>query len=770
MLKAINTKVNFGDVFFRLSLILFVFHIVNREFVFLVDFRYLGMLFSIGSIFLNLNKKESILNNFGKLSVLFFYTISLFSIVFLINSSLFVSNLSSITQNIAILYIYCLIFSVNLFLNYKKITFKLVFEIFFISMLLNFIAIIYLLFEINTSDNVNNIVLPFSSIKGFVYGKGHYNFFGQNYRMAGYSEDANFLSINSVILLVFTVKVYKDKMFLKGKYFYIISLFLGVLMLCLSASKAVTIGFIFSVTVVVLIRNRRSINFAYVVPLFIIISVLSIIVFSRLNIGSSMGNRLMLWDNAVKLFKLNPIFGSGISSYRHFSATFNWIVHSHSLYMQVLSELGVIGVLTLTIVYANQFNSIRNWCNKVLILIFIISSLSLDLSYTDYFVFFVVLIPILDKNDANEHTEVTRIAILSNGLSNGGAERMVYDLASELSLDKDFVVDLLLTDPADPNNQLSNQFSLDNVKFNIIQIADKKHSLVKNNFKILNYLVQNKPDVVHTHQITLIYCFLPYLIGSNPAKIHTVHNDSHKEFGSKAFRVIYHILFLFFRIQLVSISKYILQTSIEEYFLLAKSQHTMIYNGRSITLPKKTNEIDNFNIIMVGRLTDVKNHSDAIKMMDIIVNEKNIRNVHLHIFGEGPLKTQLEDEIIQRKLSNNVELRGIVPDVTEHLMESKVFLMTSLHEGFPISAIEALSVGLPLVLSDFGSARELINENGYLVKTHDIEGFASSIIDLYENEEKLAIYGNNSLKMSDNFLLLNMVDQYRKLYQEASKL
>lgn len=756
-----NNKANW---FFNASFVLFVFHLINREFYFGFDIRYLSLFFAAVSIYLNRSGVQKLINNFGNVMILFYYLVSILSVIYLINSSVFSNDIFPTTKSVVILYIYCLVFLVNFLINRDKINLKKIHKTVFISMIINLVIVFILIYQINNNSNLKEYVMPFSSIRGFIFGKNHYNFFGGNFRVAGFSEDANYLSLNSIILIVLSIWNFKKNPNSR-RFITYSSILIGVILLGLSASKTISFGFLFSILMVYMFKITKRVNFGVIIPILVIISVASAIILKEVNLGESMTNRFYLWRNALELFSKNPILGSGISSFRHFSLQSGWVVHTHSLYMQNLAELGLVGVFMLTVIFANQYNSLKDNYSKVLAVTFIIASLSLDFSYTDYFVFFVVLIPIIDKNMNKENDPTIKVALLSNGLSNGGAERMVYDLASKVSEDKNFKIDLLLTDPADPENMFENQFLADDENFNVIQIASKKHDFVRNNFKILRYLIANQPDIVHTHQITLAYCFLPYLLGNNPAKVHTVHNDSHKEFGSKAFRIIYHIAFVFFRINVVSISEYILKTSKKEYFLLNDSLHSMVYNGRkisSLNFEKKKSTM--FNIIMVGRLTDVKNHIDAIKMMDKIVNEKEIKDIRLSIFGEGPLKEYLESEINSKKLNNNVILSGIVPDVTEYLVDSDLFIMTSLHEGFPISAIEALTVGLPIVLSNFGSAEELIHENGFLVRINDISGFTNAVLSIYEDNELRISFGMKSVELSLQFSLENMINDYKKLY------
>ncbi|QIK86860.1 glycosyltransferase [Erysipelothrix sp. HDW6B] len=767
-----NKGENFKSKLFYCTFFLFIFQMINREFVPIIDLRFVIIGLSIVLIAIGADSLKKIKDSFTQIMVILFFVYSLISITFIFRTPYVTDKIMSISKNVAILYVYMTLITLTMYVYKDKISLSLLYKSVLVSMIFNFATSIVL--YINMDANGASVKLPFTDIKGYVFGKNNYNAFGQNFRLAGYSEDANYLSINSAILILLTHLYFQSK----PKNIRILSAIpygIGLILLLLAASKTVIVTLVGVIVLLILIRRfkglsrlMQKLNFTHVILLFLGATVVLGMMYKQFSVSDSLTNRFLLWNRGLSLFTQYPIFGSGASGYRHFGTTINWVVHPHNTYLQVISELGLVGIVIFVISYSSALNGLRNEVLKSTAILFLISMMTFDISVVVYTVFLLVIIPIVDNNLRRVSDETT-VVMLSNGLSNGGAERMVYDLCEGLSDNMKYQIHLVLTDPDDPNNTVKDLFDRENINFTIHEISTKKHAVLSNNFKISNIIREIKPDIVHTHQITLIYCIIGYIFSGSFIKVHTVHNDSHLEFGSKGFRQVYHVLFVLFRINLVSISEYIMSTSMNEYNHLDNVYHHNIYNGRTIEIDRSNrSDLLNsnfFEVIMVGRLTTVKNHVAAVEAMNLIVNDEGIQSIRLKIYGEGPERGTIEDQISKYKLENYVFLEGVTSEIPQKLEQSDVFLMTSVHEGFPISAIEALTAGLPLILSEFGSAFELIKSNGYIVDRNNYREIALKIMNLNADTDLYEQYSKNSRELAKKFEKKSMVSEYSDLYQ-----
>ena len=183
-----------------------------------------------------------------------------------------------------------------------------------------------------------------------------------------------------------------------------------------------------------------------------------------------------------------------------------------------------------------------------------------------------------------------------------------------------------------------------------------------------------------------------------------------------------------------------------------------IYNGIKCKqssrkeIPKDKNTII---IGTVGRVTYQKNPKLFNKIAESFLQRRNIKFVWI---GDGELSYQLK--------SPNIVLTGWLPrkEVENKLQEIDIYLSTSLWEGLPLSALQAMCAAKPLVLSNCVGNRDLIVDNGIIFET--IEESVTSITYLMENPKKRKILGLNSLKLvKKDFSMEKMIKKYKQIYE-----
>lgn len=105
-----------------------------------------------------------------------------------------------------------------------------------------------------------------------------------------------------------------------------------------------------------------------------------------------------------------------------------------------------------------------------------------------------------------------------------------------------------------------------------------------------------------------------------------------------------------------------------------------------------------FVIGHVGRFAHQKNHSFLIDMFAQL--SKNKPDTVLFLVGDGPLRADIEERVRDLNLTNKIKFLGIRSDIHQLLQAFDIFVFPSLHEGLPVSLIEAQAAGLPCVISD----------------------------------------------------------------------
>lgn len=176
-----------------------------------------------------------------------------------------------------------------------------------------------------------------------------------------------------------------------------------------------------------------------------------------------------------------------------------------------------------------------------------------------------------------------------------------------------------------------------------------------------------------------------------------------------------------------------------------------------------TNEVK--KLIYVARMIPIKNHEFLIRLLS------KLENCKLVLIGtddkDGSIRRMIEAE----GLTDRVELVGLIPrnEVFKKLLESDIYVSTSLVEGLPISVLEAMSVGLPVVLSDIPPHREINKHNKNVITLSLEESIWIKTLNEYLNMDKrqLDAIGEACRQCArDYFSLEQMHLQFDKLYEE----
>ncbi|MCI5058333.1 MAG: glycosyltransferase family 4 protein [Flavobacteriales bacterium] len=171
---------------------------------------------------------------------------------------------------------------------------------------------------------------------------------------------------------------------------------------------------------------------------------------------------------------------------------------------------------------------------------------------------------------------------------------------------------------------------------------------------------------------------------------------------------------------------------------------------------------ENLKIVMVGNLRKSKNHHLALEGLGLAKNS----NIHVTIYGEGDLRSGLEEIIAKESL--NVKLAGIEFITSELLAKFDLFMMTSFHEGMPLTIIEAMRSGLPLLLNDLEEFHEVTQGHAVFFKYNQAEDLALKLNEIQKNKDILKEYSSNSLKVGEAYSPSKYCLELKKLYYSYS--
>ena len=180
---------------------------------------------------------------------------------------------------------------------------------------------------------------------------------------------------------------------------------------------------------------------------------------------------------------------------------------------------------------------------------------------------------------------------------------------------------------------------------------------------------------------------------------------------------------------------------------------------------------DLIRLLFVGRLSIQKNVPLLIRSFKKIT-EKNLRNIELHIVGDGKEKSKIINLIKAEKLEKKVILHGALRGkrLYKIFSNSDIFILTSRLESFGIVLIEAMASGLPIVVSNIPAVRNVVEngKTGLLVKPSP-EHFAKAIEKLLNNSQLRKKLIKNGLEEAKKYNWDKIVEKYEDVYQNVKE-
>ena len=185
--------------------------------------------------------------------------------------------------------------------------------------------------------------------------------------------------------------------------------------------------------------------------------------------------------------------------------------------------------------------------------------------------------------------------------------------------------------------------------------------------------------------------------------------------------------------------------------------------------PEEVSNLQEKNIISVGRLAKEKGYLDLIDVFKLV--HQNNPDWILNIVGDGIEKDAIETKIKENNLENNIILHGFKSkeELNKLYQDSSIYVMTSYTESFGIALVEAESFGLPILAFDSAQgAKEIIKdeENGYLVQNRNISEMADKIDNLINDEELRHKLGANGRELSQNYKKENVANKWFDLIEK----
>lgn len=287
-------------------------------------------------------------------------------------------------------------------------------------------------------------------------------------------------------------------------------------------------------------------------------------------------------------------------------------------------------------------------------------------------------------------------------------------------------------------------------------------------------LSQFRPQIVHTHLSAVLRYALPsMLLPESPLWIHTVHTLAERETDAVG-RAAHGLAFRRGAIP-VAVSAAVAESIRRVYRSnrIATIPNGIPVNGYSRDPQVRARWRDNQGFdgqtvlfIYVGRLQEPK---DPLLLVEAFASLPDGRS-HVVLVGDGPLENKVAESVRARGLERRVHLLGRRADIADCLAAGDVFVLPSHWEGNPLSVMEAMASGLPVISTAVGGIPELVQSgrHGLLVKAGDGPSFAAAMRVLLECPGARREMGDAArARALAEFTLERMVREYEALYRSS---
>ena len=290
--------------------------------------------------------------------------------------------------------------------------------------------------------------------------------------------------------------------------------------------------------------------------------------------------------------------------------------------------------------------------------------------------------------------------------------------------------------------------------------------------KALKYL---RPDIVHTHLPVLRYALPSLLSFTHAAKVHTVHNLAERE-AEPGTRWIQRYAFNHGVVP-VAVSEEVAISLQRLYGIprcrtIANCIPTDLYASprtpRSEWRAREGFGEDDILFVCVARFAPQKNH--ALLLNAFAQGPASDPKAHLVLVGEGALQGQLQQQAWNLGISGQIHFLGLRTDIPDVLGAMDVFVLSSNYEGSPLSVIEAMASGLPVICTAAGGVPDLFEtgKEGFLVQLGDVKALSDVLELLLRNSVARKSMGIAAARRAKrNFDVSTMVRSYEELYENT---
>lgn len=364
-----------------------------------------------------------------------------------------------------------------------------------------------------------------------------------------------------------------------------------------------------------------------------------------------------------------------------------------------------------------------------------------------------------------------RIAYVVHSLNLGGTERLAADMA--MAMRHQFDIRIICLDEPGIWAETVRKAGIPVMALYRQPGLDLRLPLM-----LARYARQNHIHLFHAHQCTpWFYAGLSRMIHPATKLLFEEHGRLYPEIENLQRRLFNRVVLQQLTHQAVAVSNDV-KNRLFLYEGLDPEKIQVVYNGTRPVAAMGAEERQalrlRFGLKQSDFVAGFSGRLDPIKNLALIIDgyqraKAKCPDLKILIIGDGPLHVELKEKIDHLKLRDHILLAGYHPDAAKLAAIMDVFLLVSFSEGTSMALLEAMSAGIPAIVTDVGGNPEIVvhNQTGWIIPSGDPIALAVALAEASKDKAKRQILGINAQnRYLEKFTFNGMIDQYNHIYNE----
>lgn len=366
------------------------------------------------------------------------------------------------------------------------------------------------------------------------------------------------------------------------------------------------------------------------------------------------------------------------------------------------------------------------------------------------------------ERSATEPTDKITVCHVLNSLENGGAQNLLLNLIESTAGS----IDYCIAYHNESDNSIEDEFTT----------AGAHTVQLEHSFLFDPRATAHLNAVVERHDIDVLHGHLPYqqlLARWSGRHTGVPVVGTHHNLGYAPHPAILSMEKLTRRLEdrTVGVTESVRQSHESTVFDGAR-QWDVVYNG--IDVEAFRHRVESYDsgqqsgttFLNVGRYLPSKAQRRLIDAMEPVVDRHP--DAELYVVGWGQLETELRDAVRRKGLEDNVEITGYTDEPEKYYAKADVYATSAPAEGHPMTIIEAMASGVPILSQNYNGAEEVIldGETGVLTPVDDQEAFVEAMLELYDESRREALGAGAYERAVNMFDVEQTASNYAAIYTD----